>query len=716
MASTSLIDYWQGRDGEHAFLEEVEGEAALSYVKELNSECLTSLSDPISTPLYSRILAILNNKEKIPYVRKIGPFLYNFWKDEEHIRGLWRRTSLESYVTSNPTWETVLDLDALGREEGESWVYKGHKLCDLDMNVDPSRTLLMLSRGGSDATVIREFDLISKTFVPPENGGFVVPEAKSRVSWLTPDVLLIGTNFDALTPSSASASPSLTSSGYPRTIHRWLRGTALSASVCEFEGEVSDVSVGTSVTMHAGHVFEWRTRAMTFYTSKKYVRRGDSDSWHELSIPEDAETSQFLDQMLISLRSDWTVISSATAVSTSYTSGSLLAVDITSFMHHGTDAAITVLFEPSARVSLDSYTELKSRLLLHVLDNVKSQIWFWTYDGDRWQMQDKENEGVIRGASMTAYDSDHSDQYWLTTSTFLQPSRLHLADASLGVAGIAAAVASPLKSLPCQFDTSGLIEEQRQAPSADGTLIPYFIIRPQGMSGPRKTLLYGYGGFEISLTPYYPAVTGAGWLSNGGVYVLANIRGGGEFGPQWHQAALKENRCKAYDDFIAVAEHLVTSGITTSKQLAIQGGSNGGLLMGNMITRRPDLFGGVVCQVPLLDMKRYSHLLAGASWMAEYGNPDVEEEWEYLKRYSAYHNIAKDGAAYPPIIVLTSTKDDRVHPYHARSFVKRLRDVGAPHVLYYENIEGGHGGAADNKQQAFMTCLYMQFLDKTVGV
>lgn len=704
--------YWESRDGEHSYLEEVSGDRALKWVEKRNEHSLKVLGDPTGTALYDNVLAILDSKDKIPHARFIKGNIYNFWQDESNQRGLWRRTTLESYRLKSPDWEIVLDIDKLCKEENESWVYKGHVLNDI--TAASSRTLLQLSRGGSDAVVIREFDLLTKTFVNAEDGGFVLPEAKSRVSWLDDDTLLVGTDF--------GDGSSLTDSGYPRVIHVWRRGTQLASSERVFSGEKTDVSVSGYASSHCGHVFEWRSRSLTFYTSTYSVRKGDDGEWYDLTtLQEDADVSQFLDQMLISLRRDWVLPSSI-----SYPAGSLLSVGIMDFVKNGTNAKMTLLFAPESRVSMDSYTCLKDYLVIHLLDNVKSKLCFWKYIvsspggsniNNRWELQSAEEEGVIRGASVSSYDSDESNLYWLTISSFLQPSKLFLVDASLGAEGVRSA--SVVKALPEQFDATGLEECQAEAVSEDGTIVPYFMIKRKDapMDGNNPTLLYGYGGFEISLLPSYGAVTGATWLQRGGIYALANIRGGGEFGPTWHQQALKANRKLAYDDFIAIAEHLIESGVTRREKLAIRGGSNGGLLVGNVMTRRPDLFGAVICQVPLLDMKRYSHLLAGASWMAEYGDPSLPEEWEFLKHYSPYHNIDHKSAktSYPALLMMTSTKDDRVHPYHARCFVKRLEDLGCSNVLYYENIEGGHGGAADSKQSSFMISLYTKFLESTIG-
>jgi prolyl oligopeptidase len=729
LGQAQQIAYWESRDHENSHLEEVLGEKALNWVKEKNALCFSSFGNPEVTSTYPKVLSILESKEKIPSVEKIGNHLYNFWKDDQHARGVWRRTTMESYRTSAPVWEIVLDLDELGRQENQSWVYGGHSLLDLDPTAVPSRTLIHLSPGGSDATVIREFDLTTCRFVDPlTENGFVLPEAKSSVCWKSPDLLVIGTDFHD--------NQSLTLSGYPRVVHEWTRGTPLKSSPRVYEGDEKDLSASQVFFSHCGYVYEYRVRSLTFFTSTYSIRavEGGSGEWQEISLPEDVSLEFFRNMMLITTRCEWTPPNHHR----SYAAGSLISVGIDDFLANGLDSALTVLFEPTATVSLESMTLLQSFVILTVLDDIKSRLIFWEYSTaeNQWICRGQEAKPVIRGVTLYAYDSDRSNMFWMNLSTFLTPSRLFLFDAEAGVSTIQSQLQTlpPLKSLPAYFDSSSLVESQFFATSSDGTLVPYFILHSKNMvfNGRNKTLLYGYGGFEVSVLPTYAAVAGATWLTTSKssvestssegcvptdrVYVIANIRGGGEYGPKWHQAALKEKRVNAFNDFIAVAEDLIRRQITSPASLAIRGGSNGGLLMGNMITMRPDLFQSVICVVPLLDMKRYSHLLAGASWTAEYGDPDDPSDWSYLQNYSSYHNIDSVNAAsrYPNLLMLTSTKDDRVHPYHARSFIARLDSVGCQKHWYYENIEGGHGGAADSKQQAFVTSLYTEFLLRTL--
>lgn len=699
--------YWESRQEEHSYLEEVLGDKAITWVKERNNHSINKLGNPERSPLYNKVLNILDSKDKIPDVYKIGELYYNFWKDINNTRGILRRTTLMSFKSDNTVWETVIDIDLLGKNEKESWVYSGYSLLKPEYNSDekPSKIILHLSRGGADAQVLREFDLNTLEFIT--NNGFIVPEAKTKVSWKSNDTLLIGTDL--------KDGKSLTDSGYPRVVREWKRGTPLEESVILFEGEVTDVSVSGSMHKHRGYDVEIYNRYITFYTSKKVVKIPGSDKFVELDLPDDASIDSFYDQLLISLRSDWTINGET------YESGSLLSVSWDDFVNKNDNLKFTQLFKPEERVNIESFIKTKNFVIINSLDNVKSRLIFWKYVGNNsWTFFGQDKEAVIRGASITAVDKDSNDFYWLTIGSFITPSTLYLANCNEGVEN-----AKLLKSIPAQFDATDLEETQGEAISADGTKIPYFMISKKGLvlDGSNPTLLWGYGGFEISLTPSYIPILGEGWLKSGGCYVSANIRGGGEFGPKWHQAGLKENRNLVYDDFIAVAENLISRNITQPKHLGIRGGSNGGLLMGNMMVRRPDLFGAICNAVPLLDMKRYNKLLAGASWMAEYGNPDTDD-WKYLQKYSAYHNIDPVNASktYPALLMTSSTRDDRVHPYHARSFVKRLLelkelsdDKEIDNVYMYENIEGGHGGAADTKQQAFMNVMYIEFLWNTIG-
>jgi prolyl oligopeptidase len=663
----------------YLWLENVTGERALSWVREQNAMSTRELEAfPDFQNIRQRLLSILDSRDKIPFVAKHGRFYYNFWRDDQHVRGLFRRTTLEEFKKSAPSWETVIDLDQLAKTEKENWVWKHYEV----LYPSYDRALVMLSRGGADATVIREFDLKNKQFVA---AGFSLPEAKSEVAWRDRDTIFVGTDFG---PGS------LTDSGYPRVLKEWHRGTPLSNAQTVWQGEKTDVSVGVSVLHDHGRTYEFIQRSPSFFTSFEFLRQGHN--MVKIEKPEDASIGMFKGQLLLRLRTDWATGGKC------YAGGALLAIDLKEFLKG--KRTFTLLFEPSERRSLAGMTDTKHFLVLNELDNVRNRAYAWSFEHGKWK-QIPFALPAIGSASISGIDADESDDYFLTLTDFLTPSSLYLGTVNKNNR-------ARLKSLPAFFNSQGLEISQHETTSRDGTRIPYFQVSRKGLvlNGANPALLYGYGGFEISMLPNYNAGVGSAWLERGGVYVLANIRGGGEFGPKWHEAARKEHRQRAYDDFIAVAEDLIARKVSSPQHLGIQGGSNGGLLMGVMLTERPDLFKAVVCQVPLLDMRRFNKLLAGASWMAEYGNPDEPEQWAYISRYSPYQNVSKE-KKYPRVLFTTSTRDDRVHPAHARKMVARMKEQGHD-VLYYENIEGGHGGAANNKQAAYMSALAYAFLLK----
>ncbi len=668
-------------DDPFLWLEEVEGAKALEWVAEQSAATTKVLeARPEFEPIRKQTLEILDSADRIPYVGIRGNDLYNFWQDEEHVRGIWRRTSLEQYRQAEPEWGTVLDIDALVESEGESWVWKG-PTC---LAPDYRHCMVALSRGGGDAVVYREFDTETNTFV---SDGFTLPEAKSEVNWRDADHLWVGTDF---------GEGSLTDSGYPRIVKLWTRGTPLEAAVTVFEGKAEDVSVGA----YSQHTPEGRYdiiyRTPAFFRGERFLRLGER--LVKLDLPDDVQFQGFFkDRLLIALRSDWTV------GGTTYPQDALMALNLDAFLRGC--RSFDLLFEPSAKVSLAGVAWTRDRLLMTTLDNVRGRLYELQPTAEGWDRKQVSLPGL--GQASFAATSKDQDLYFFAYQDFLTPSSLWLVNGDTKP--------EKLKSTPAFFDTEGMTVTQHEATSADGTLIPYFLVTPKDYTptGENPTLLYGYGGFEISETPFYSAVWGTAWLERGGVAALANIRGGGEFGPAWHQAALKSNRNKSFEDFIAVAEDLAKRKITSPEHLGIMGGSNGGLLVGAVMTQRPDLFDAVVCQVPLLDMKRYNKLLAGASWMAEYGNPDIPEEWAFIQKWSPYHNLAKD-ADYPEALFITSTRDDRVHPGHARKMVALLQSLGHP-VLYYENTEGGHAAAADHGQKARMTALEMTYLWMKTG-
>ncbi|WP_035719797.1 prolyl oligopeptidase family serine peptidase [Gordonia shandongensis] len=685
-------------DDPHLWLEDVTGDDALAWVRERNEPTLAALSaSDRFAELQAAAREILDTDDRIAYVRRRGEYLYNFWRDAEHPKGLWRRTTLDEYRRDRPAWDVLIDVDALAADEDENWVWAGASVNYPDYD----RALISLSRGGADATVVREFDLTARSWVID---GFALPEQKSSVGWIDRDTVYVGADFG----DQPDGHGSFTSSGYPRTVRRWARGTDLAAAPTVFTGEVSDVAVHAMCDPTPGYERHFVSRSVDFYNSVIYeVRDGELTA---IDIPSDAGFGVRHDRMTIHLRSEWTVDG------TTHPAGTLLAFDYPSYL--AGDRTHRVLFAPDAHTSLQGFTYTRSHLVLETLRDVATRLVFLDIDTDEPVRVDGLPELATIGVLDT--DPDHSDEIWLSSSSFTDPPNLLHGTTVDGVAVI--------KSSPAHYDASQVSASQHFAVSADGTRVPYFVVRRVGSSdgpdgpegtegtdsgGPRPTLLYGYGGFENSLTPGYLGIAGRNWIARGGVYVIANIRGGGEYGPRWHTQAQREGRHLVHEDFAAVARDLVDRAVTTPDRLAAQGGSNGGLLMGVMATGYPELFGALVCQVPLLDMRRYHLLLAGASWMAEYGDPDDPEQWAFISEYSPYQRLTAE-VQPPAMLVTTSTRDDRVHPGHARKFVARMTELGHP-VHYYENIEGGHGGAADNAQAAFKSALAYEFLWQTVG-
>jgi prolyl oligopeptidase len=672
----------QTGDDPYLWLEDISSERSLAWVREQNAATVRELgtSGDFET-LRQRLLAILDSKERIPGVAKHGAYYYNFWRDATHVRGLWRRTTLEVYKKADPAWETVLDLDRLAGVEDENWVWKGSDV----LRPTYDRALIFLSRGGGDAVVVREFDLDTKEFVPD---GFFLPEAKTGATWRNRDALYVGTDFG---PGS------LTYSGYPRIVKEWRRYFLLEEASTVFEGQTEDVSVSAAVAHDHGRIYEFIGQRKTFFTNEVYIRRGDE--WVKIDKPDDAELDTFGDQLLLCLRSDWTIDGRT------YPGGTLLAADFEAYLRG--DRKFAVLFEPTERKCLAGTSATKNYLIINELENVRNKLYLLRREAGQWIRQTLDMP-ALGSIDTQGIDPEESDDYFLTVTDFLTPSGLYF-----GTAGQAAR--EKLKSLPAFFAADGLEIRQHEASSKDGTPIPYFQVSRKNLNldGKNPLLLYGYGGFEVSLLANYIPAVGAAWLERGGVYVLANIRGGGEFGPNWHYAARKENRQRVYDDFVAVAEDLIARKVTAPNHLGIQGGSNGGLLMGVMLTQRPDLFQAVVCQMPLLDMKRFHKLLAGASWVDEYGDPEKAEDWSYISQYSPYQKVVRD-QKYPRALFMTSTRDDRVHPGHARKMFAKMKEQGHD-VLYFENIEGGHSGAADNRQAAYMAALGYTFLIKELG-
>jgi prolyl oligopeptidase len=676
---TNSIDAQNGaqNDDPYIWLEEVEGKKALEFVDQKNKTTLDLLTNrPEYKGLYNSTLDILNAKDRIVYPSMIGEYVYNFWQDKTNERGIWRRTSKANYLTGNPTWETLLDIDKLSKEDGIKWVYKGAT----GLYPDYNRFLISLSNGGGDATIQREYDMRKKAFVEE---GFTRPESKGGASYIDENTLIIGADFGPGT---------MTTSGYARQVKLWKRGTPLKDAQLIFEGNDTDVSVGGSLMRDGDKSYISLYQGMTFYTNKSFIY--ENGKAIKLDLPQDASFQAVLnDNAIIELKSDW-IVDGVT-----YKVGSIINMHFPSLIKGV--KKITKIYEPTEFTSVASVFTTKNHLLLNIINNVKSELYTYTFTNGKWEGK-KVNTPDFGTISPISSD-ENSDDYFFDFQNFLTPPSLFFANASN-------IECKSIKSRSAYFDGSKYEVAQYKVKSKDGTMVPYFVVSAKGMplNGQNPTLLYGYGGFEVSLQPTYSGVIGKTWLENGGVYVLSNIRGGGEFGPKWHQAGLKEKRQVIYDDFHGIAEDLIAKKITSPKHLGISGGSNGGLLVGVAFTQRPDLYNAVVCAVPLLDMKRFNHLLAGASWMGEYGDPDIAEQWAYIKKYSPYQNL-KAGQKYPEVYFTTSTKDDRVHPGHARKMVAKMSDMGYK-VYYFENTEGGHAGSSTNDQRARATAMQYSYL------
>ena len=659
----------------YIWLEEVEGTDALDWVRSQNkiTEARYAESEEFSST-YKELLEEYQSTDRIPYASVQGGKMYNFWRDEKNVRGVWRRTTIESYKTENPEWETLLDIDELAKKENQNWVYKGSDC--LAPNYD--RCLLSLSIGGKDAVVVREFDLVNKVFV---EDGFNTVESKQYSSWINENQIMIATDFGEGT---------MNESGYPKQVKLWTRGENLYEIAPIFDGDYTKIfSFPFSSIRPDGNYFGI-VEGPTFFTKVLYLLKDEELVKLDLPLKMDV-SGTFKGSLIVSLDEDWR----------GYSSGSLVAVNIEDALNQEiSDASIELIFAPTEKRFMQGVRLGKNEIYVNVLDNINGKILHFEKIGPNWSESEIRSFG---NAALSISSIDEWDEHlFISAESFTEPTSLYYSDANKDFIKI--------KSLKEKFDPDKYRVEQLYATSADGTQIPYFQVSNVSMekNSSNPTLLYGYGGFQISLTPSYLGSFARQWLDNGGVYVIANIRGGGEFGPKWHQSALKQNRQRAYDDFIAVGEALIANEITSSKHLGIRGGSNGGLLVGAVVTQRPDLFNAVICAVPLLDMYRYDKLLAGASWVDEYGDPDNPDEWSFISKYSPYQNVFAE-REYPEIYFYTSTKDDRVHPGHARKMAKKMIDQGHQ-VIYYENIEGGHSAAANLKQSAYMTTLQLEYL------
>lgn len=790
-----------------AWLDEVEGDRALDWVRERNAATEAELAGPHLQHLEARLLEVLDSPDRIPFVRVRGTWAYNFWTDADHPRGLWRRQDLDAYLDGGDDWDVLVDVDALSTSEGHSWVWHGASV----LYPDGDRALIDLSEGGSDADTTREFDITSRTWV---TDGFTRSRAKGSMSWIDRDSVWVANDFGPGTVST---------SGYPLQVRLVRRGQDPADAPVVVHGDREDLGVGVHHDHTPGFERSWAEIAHDFHHSTTYLLRdvtalsagtgssagtgapaghgggertdrsaptegaGRSDASTPaptegvgradvpvpvaIDVPSSADVGAWREWLLVALREDWEL------EGRTWAAGSLLAFDLEDFLRGSRQ--VSALFEPDDHTFLETFTATRHHLVLTLLSDVTSRLRVATpplsteggaldgagrtphpggtdgqpggtggqpAEGDPgvvppradgaqdtpggsdatqgprsaggptggWALRDLDLRGTevppLSTVSVGAVAPLEDDRLWLTVSGFTTPTTLALLELSpTGTVGSSRSV----RRAPELFDPTGVEVSQHFATSQDGTRIPYFQVGRPGGNPTAPTLLYGYGGFEVSLLPHYAPGVGRALLEQGGTYVVANIRGGGEYGPAWHRAALREHRHRAYEDFAAVAQDLVGRGVTTPSRLGIQGGSNGGLLTGNMVVREPGLFGAAVVQVPLLDMRRYHTLLAGASWMAEYGDPDDPEQWESIREFSPFH-LFDPALSHPPVLITTSTRDDRVHPAHARTMAWRMLE-GRADVLYFENTEGGHAGAADNAQRAHVQALVWEFLRRRLG-
>lgn len=668
-------------------MEDVLGERALAWVRGQNERSLAQLQgDQRYKALEEDALAIIRARDRLTFGGYTEGYVSNFWQDAEQVRGVWRRSPFEAWKSGAPAWETILDVDRLAREEGKNWVYQGSNCLD-PVNYWQSLCLIDLSDGGKDADVKREFSLATRSFV---EGGFFIPEAKSTVTWVDRDRLLVATDWGEGT---------LTESGYPFVVKVLGRGQALADATELFRGDVKDVAAVPYRIDDGKRFHMFINRAPTFFTSETHWIR-NSATVVKLDLPSKHSIVGIRDgEVIFSVQEAWTPRKD----SRTYATGSLLSAPLARLAAKGGALPVHLIYSPGPREALQSASLSDSGLYVTLTNNVKSEVRRYTASRNG---QFSEFTPVVlppNGVAAVADTSVRQREVFFSYNDMLTPPSILMA-AQPGDTPVT------VQAQPARFDASAYEVKQYEATSKDGTKIPYFIVHKKGLelNGQTPTLLYGYGGFEVSMLPNYSPNVGKLWLERGGAYVLANIRGGGEFGPDWHQAGLKGKRQVIYDDFIGVAEDLIARKITSPRRLGIQGGSNGGLLMGVMLTQRPDLFNAVVVQVPLLDMLRYHKLLAGASWIDEYGDPDRADERPWLEAMSPYQNL-KARPDFPEPFFVTSTKDDRVHPGHARKFAARMEALGMP-FLYYENIDGGHSAAANLVEAAKQRALVNTYL------
>jgi prolyl oligopeptidase len=664
------------------WLEDIHGAKPLAWVKAENAKSLAVLkADARYQENYDFSLKVLDATDRIPYGSLDHQFVFNFWQDQEHPKGVWRRTTIADYAKPAPAWETLIDLDALAAGEKENWVWKGAQC-----NGALSRCLVDLSRGGGDAVVVREFDLATKSFV---KDGFSLPEAKSSAVLMDDDTVLFGSDF---------GSGSMTTSGYPNVVKLWRRGETVAAAKTQFEGKLSDVASNGLFLRDGEKQVPLINRSPSFFENENFLKAAGG-TWWKIPLPDFAVLQGLHHgQLLVSLRQDWQAPDGSKLAK-----GTLFSVAFDKLQETKQLPAVSVLYTPGPRASIDGVAAGRDAVYASIYDNVVGSVHAFRFADGKWS--DTKLDLPPGGSASVFATNDFGPEAFLGFESYLKPSTLYLSEGDL---------AKEIKALPPRFDASGLETVQYEAVSKDGTRIPYFVTRQKALKGPAPTVLYGYGGFEISETPAYSATFGKLWVAKGGVYVVANIRGGGEFGPGWHEAALKTHRQRAFDDFAAVAADLIQRKIATPAKLGIYGGSNGGLLVSTVMTQHPELLGAVVCAVPLIDMIRYTQIGAGASWIAEYGDPGDARMAAYIRSYSPYQNVSAR-KTYPPVFFVTATSDDRVTPVHARKMAAKMMAQGHS-VLFYENTDGGHAAAADHRQSATRTALMLVYFARELGL
>ncbi|TPK67233.1 MULTISPECIES: prolyl oligopeptidase family protein [unclassified Mesorhizobium] len=671
-------------DDPFLWLEERTSKEALDWVHRQNEVTVAQLQgDPSYQASFETALDLMTAEDNIAVGSALNGYVYNFWQDKTNVLGLWRRTTVASYKTDRPDWETIIDFDQLAAKEGVKWVFGGASRLYPDFN----RCLVSMSPDGGDASEMREFDIAAKSFV---EDGFRAPASKSGFGWLDKDTVIVSAAFEEADK---------TESGYPRVVKLWTRGTDLEDATPIFEAQKEDLAVGAGLEFDGEKRHLFLTRTLNFFASHSFLRLPSGEN-RRIPLPDDVtDTALFEDQMVFGVRTPWTAQDG-----TACRPDGLYSFDFAHWIETGSFGAIETLLAPAHRVSIAALARTQDHLFISLMDNVRGKVVACERRDSAWSLKPvalPENGTV--GIS-------HAEHFGASVSfsftDFLTPSSIIWSDDN-------GETLATVKSQPSRFDASQLVSEQFEARSKDGTMIPYFVVRRRDQKGPVPTLLYGYGGFEVPLLPGYAGVRGRLWLEKGNAYVQACIRGGGEFGPAWHQTALKGNRQNAFDDFAAVAQDVVRRGIATAASLGIQGGSNGGLLTGVSLTQHPELFGAVIIEVPLLDMLRYTELPPGASWMAEYGDPSKPEDATWLAAYSPYQHV--EAGAYPPVLLTTSTADDRVHPGHARKMAARLQEAGHAGTLFFEETEGGHGGRGDRRPQAAQAAMKYVFLQRTLG-